>query len=130
MKIVIEAFAECAHAQIELLFPGVAEGRMADIVRQRQRFREIGIQMQSVGNGARHLRDFQRVREAIAEVIGVARGEDLRLGFQAAESARMDHAVAVARVVVAIGMLRLREAAAARAAHVHGVGCEHAFRLF
>ncbi len=86
--------------------------------------------MQSAGDGAGHLRDFESVGETIAEVIGVARGEDLRFGFEAAEGAGMDHAVAVARVIVAIGMLRLREAAAARAAHVHGVGCEHAFRSF
>src|ERR1700723_354871 len=86
--------------------------------------------MQSVGNGAGHLRDFEGVREAITEMIGVARGEDLRLGFEAAESAGVDDAVAVAGVIVAIGMLRLREAAAASAAHVHGVGCEHAFSPF
>ncbi len=103
---------------------------MADIVRQRERFGEIGVQMQRAGDCAGHLRDFQSVREAIAEVIGVARGEYLGLGFEAAESTRMDDAVPVARVIVAIGMLRLREAAAASAAHVHGVGCEHAFSSF
>ena len=130
VEIVVEVLAVRAHAQIELLFAGVAEGRMADVVREGQRFGEIGIQMQSAGNGAGHLRDFESVREAIAEVIGIARGEDLRFGFEAAESARMDDAVAVARVIVAIGMLRLREAAAAGAAHVHGVGCEHAFSSF
>src|SRR6202034_856209 len=43
VKIVVEAFAECAHAQVELFFSGVAEGWMADIVRERQRFREIAI---------------------------------------------------------------------------------------
>ena len=105
VEIVVEALAVCAHAQIELLFAGMAERRMADIVDQRQRFGEIGIQMQSAGNGACDLRDFEGVREAIAEMIGIARGEDLRFGFQAAESARMDDAVAVARVIVAIGML-------------------------
>ncbi len=77
------------------------------------------------GNGAGDLRDFESVREAIAKMVGIARGENLRFGFQAAERARMNHAVAVARVIVAIRVLRFRVAAAARAAHVHGVGREH-----
>src|ERR1700679_3669376 len=79
--------------------------------------------MQSVGNGAGHLRDFEGVREAITEMIGVARGEDLRLGFEAAESAGVDDAVAVAGVIVAIGVLRVRGAAAAKPAWIwHGPG--------
>ena len=130
VKIVVEALAEFAHAEVELLFTGVAEGRMADVVSQGQRFGKIGIQIQSAGNGARHLRDFESVSEAIAEVIGVAGGEDLRFGFEAAEGARMDDAVAVAGVIVAVRMLRLGVATAASAAHVHGVGCEHSLRLF
>ena len=130
VKIVIEALAVLAHAEVELLFAGVAEGRVADVVRQGQRFGKIGIQMQSAGNGAGHLRDFESVGEAIAKMIGVARGEDLRFGFEAAEGAGMNDAVAVARVVVAIGMLRLGVTAAAGAAHVHGVGCEHSFSSF
>ena len=98
-----------AHALIELVFTGMAKRRMADVVHQRERFGEIGIQLERPGHGARNLRHFKRVRQAIAEMIGKARGEDLRLRFEAAESARMDDAVAVARVIVAIGMLRLRD---------------------
>ena len=125
VKIVIETIAVFAHAQIELLFAGVAEGRMADVVDQRQRFGEIGIEFQSAGDGAGNLRDFEGVGEAIAEMIGIARGENLRLGFQAAKRAGVNYAIAVAGVVVAVRMLRLGVAAAARTPHVHGVGGEH-----
>jgi hypothetical protein len=52
------------------------------------------------------------VREAIAKVIGKARGEDLRFGFQAAKSPGMNDAVAVARKLTAIGVRRFREASA------------------
>ena len=60
------------------------------------------------GDGAGDLRDFDGMGEPVAEVIGVAAGEDLGLGFQAAKSAGMDHAVAVALKVVAVGMLAAR----------------------
>src|SRR5580692_4571898 len=82
VKVVVEAFAEFTHAQIELLFARMAEGRMADVVRERERFCEIGVLLQSISDGAGYLRDFQGVGKAIAEVIRVARGEDLRFGFE------------------------------------------------
>ena len=75
-------------------------------------------------HGPRDLRDFQRMRQPVAKMIGEAHGEDLRLRFQPAESARMDHAVAVARVVVAVGMLRLRITPPPRRPHVHSIGIQ------
>ena len=41
--------------------------------------------------------DFERVRQAVAKMVGIARGEDLGFGFQAAKSARVNDAVAVTR---------------------------------
>ena len=125
VQIVIEAVAEFAHTQIQLLFAGVAKRRMADVVNQRERFGEIGIQTQGAGDRTRDLRYFQRVRQAVAKMIGEAGGENLRLSFEPAESSRMDDAVAVACVIIAIRMLWFRVAAAARVAHVHGVFSEH-----
>ena len=115
---------------VELFFSCVAEGRVADVVDQGQGFGEIGIQAQAPATVRAILRDFKRVREAIAEMVGVARGEDLRLRFEAAKGAGMDDAVAVARVIVAIGMRRFREAPAARAFDVHGVGSGHSAMPF
>ena len=65
------------------------------------------------GDGARDLRDFDGVGESVAEMVGVAAGENLGLIFEAAEGAGVDDAVAVALEVVAVGMRRFREAASA-----------------
>src|SRR5260370_1817659 len=47
------------------------------------------------------------MRQAIAEMVGIAGGENLRLGFQTAKGAGMNDAVAVTRVNTAVGMGRL-----------------------
>ena len=87
VEIVIEALAEFAEAQVELLFSGVAEGRMADVVDERERFGEIGVEAESGGDGAGDLRNFEGVSEAVAKMVGEAGGEDLRFRFEAAEGA-------------------------------------------
>lgn len=46
-------------------------------------------------------------------MIGIADGEDLRFGFQTAEGARMNDAVAIPRVFAAVEMRWFRIAAAA-----------------
>jgi hypothetical protein len=124
VKIVIEAIAEGAHAFVESAFAGVAEGWMADVMNESEGFGEIRIEIERRGDGASDLRYFKRVREAVAEMIGEARGENLRLRFETAEGARVDHAVAIARVIVAIGMLRFGMAAPTRAVNVHRIGRE------
>src|SRR5579859_4064672 len=53
-------------------------------------------------------------------MIGVASGENLRLGFEAAESTRMNDAVAVPRIVAAIRMGQLRVTAPAGGFRMHG----------
>jgi hypothetical protein len=65
------------------------------------------------------------VREAIAEVVGVAAGEDLRLGFQTTEGAGVDDAIPVALEIIAVGMLGLGEAASAGLRDLHRVRREH-----
>ena len=39
VDVVIEVVAEAVHLAVQLLFAGVGEGRMADVVHQRQRLR-------------------------------------------------------------------------------------------
>ncbi len=124
VDIVIKTGAVRTHELVESVFAGVAEWRMADIVNECERFGEIGIERESGGDGARDLRDFQSVREAVAKMIGIARGENLRLGFESAERAGVDDAVAVACIVIAIGMRRLGVTASAGLRDVHRVGGE------
>src|ERR1700722_20783198 len=108
----------------------MTEGRMPDIVDQGQRLREIRIEPQRTGNCASDLRNFQRVRETMAKMIGEAGGENLRLRLEPPESAGMDDAVAIARVVIAIGMRRLRVAPPPRVAHVQCVRSELHYAQF
>src|SRR5205085_10859820 len=60
------------------------------------------------------------MRQAIAKMIGIACGEDLRFGFEAAKGTAMNDAVAVPRIGAAVGMLWLRKTAPAGFFHVHG----------
>ncbi len=93
------------------------ERRMSDVVRQRQRLRQILIEPESVRHGARDLRHLDGMRQTVAEVIGESRREHLRLVFQAPERAGMNDAVAIALKFIAIRMGELRITAASRALH-------------
>jgi len=104
VQVVIKEAPMCIHEFVELAFASVAKGRMADIVNERESLGKFGVQAECRSDGAGDLRDFERVRQAIPEMVGKTRGEDLRFGFETAESAGMNDAVAVARVVTAIGM--------------------------
>ena len=112
VQVMIEVTAMFAHQFVQLAFPRMTERRMADVVDQRQRFGQFRVQTQSGSYGPRNLRDFQRVRQPVAEMIGIARRENLCLSFEAAKRARVNDAVAVPRINAAIGMRRLRIAAA------------------
>jgi hypothetical protein len=84
------------HAGIQRLLPGVAEWRVAQIVRQRHRLDQVLVQSQAPRDRAADLRDFDAVGEAGAEQIALVIDEDLGLVFEAAECTGMDDAVAVA----------------------------------
>ncbi len=98
---------------------------MPDVMHQGQRLHQIDIQIERCSNGARDLRDFHGVRQASAEVVGVAAGEDLRLVLQPAKGAGMDDAVAVTLERIAIRMRRLGIAAPTRILRADGVRGEH-----
>ena len=82
--------------------PGMAEGRVAQIMRERQRLGQILIQPQMPCDAARDLRDLQAVREAGAVEVALMCDEDLRFVLQLAESRAVDDAVAVALIGAAI----------------------------
>jgi hypothetical protein len=125
MQIVVERKAMLAHSGVERFFTGMAKWRMAEVVDQRQRFDQVAVQAELRGDGAGDLRDFNGVREAVAEVVGITASEDLSLGFETAKSAGMNDAVAIPLKVVAVGMRRLGMAASAGVFYVDGVVGEH-----
>jgi hypothetical protein len=124
VEIVIKVAAEAAEEIVEFVFAGMAEGRMANVVNEGEGLGELAVQAESDGCGARNLCDFERVRQAIAEMIGITNGEGLRLGFKAAEGAGMNDAIAIARVVGTIRMGRLGMTASAGIDGVHCPGSE------
>ena len=66
---------------------------------------------QDAGHGARDLRHLDGVRQPVAEMIGQAGGEDLRLVLQAPKRPGMHNAVAIALECVAVRVRQLRIAA-------------------
>ncbi len=130
VNIVIEVGAEAGHLAVEFLLAGMGEGRMADVVRQRQGFGEIFVETQDRGHGAGNLGNLDGVGEAVAEMVGKAGREDLRLGFQPAESAGMNDAVAIALEGVAVGMIGFRIAASQAVLDLESKPGKHGVRYF
>src|SRR5256885_15424554 len=98
---------------------------MPHVVRQCECFGEIDVEPERSRNGARYLRHFNGVGEAIAEMVGVTARENLRLVIKPAKGARVDHAVAVTLEVVAEGMRRLGIAASASVLDAHREISQH-----
>ena len=126
VEIVVEEESLLPHDRVQSLLACVPERRMPDVMDQSQRLDQINVQVQGARKSARNLRNLKRVGQPVAKVIGVAAGENLGLGFEAAEGTRVDNPVTVALEVVAVGMLRLGVAATARLLYAHRVISEHA----
>jgi len=124
VEIVVETAAVHAHEFVEFTFASVTERWVADVVNESQGFGEFAVEAERRRNRASDLSDFERVRQAVPEVIGIARSEDLRFRFEAAKRARVDDAVAVARIFGAIRVASLGKAAATRKFFAHGQGRE------
>jgi hypothetical protein len=60
------------------------------------------------------------MRQSVSEMVGEARREDLRLGFQPPKRSRMHDAIAIARVFTAVTVQWFWIAATARLRCVHG----------
>ena len=95
------------HKLRQRLLARVAEGRVADVVRQSGRLGEVLVQVQAAGDRAGDLGDLQRVREAGDEVIADGRDEHLRLVLEAPERLAVEDPVAVPLELGAHGRRRL-----------------------
>ena len=74
----------------------MAERRVAEIMRQRQRLGEILVERQRARQRTCHLRHLETVGQTRPIVIAFVIDEHLGLVFETAEGGRMDDAVAVA----------------------------------
>jgi hypothetical protein len=118
---VIEGKSVQAHGGVERLFSGVAERWMADVVDQSQRFGEVIVEPELGGDGARDLRNFDGMSQAVAKMVGIAASKDLGLSFETAKSARVHNTVAIALEIVAVRMMRFGMAASAGPFYANGV---------
>src|SRR6516165_6969281 len=78
LSIVIEA-ADCRQAGIECALSGVAEWRMAEVVRKRQRLGQVLIEPQPPGQRSRNLRDLERMGQPSAIMVALVRNKNLGL---------------------------------------------------
>ena len=122
VEVVIEAEAVALEAAVEGALAGVAEGRVADVVDESERFGEIFVESERAGDVAGDLRDFDGVGEAGAEVVGGAGGEDLGLAGETAEGPCLDDALAVALERGSVGVGGCREGARKQSAVSLGDG--------
>jgi len=101
VQVVVEAETVLTQSFIESFFAGVAEGRMADVVREGESFGELRVEAEGSGDGAGDLGDLESVGEPAAEVIGGElsgeAGEDLRLPRKTAEGASVEDSGSVPR---------------------------------
>ena len=74
----------------------MAERRMAEVVRQRQRFREVLVEPELPGQRAGDLRHFERMGQPGAIMVALVEHEDLGLVLEAAKGGGMDDPVAIA----------------------------------
>ncbi len=84
LGIMIEA-AVRQHQRVEHVFAGMAEGRVAEVMRERQRLGEVVIEAERPGDGAGDLANFDRMGQTGAIMIALMRHEDLRLMGEAAK---------------------------------------------
>jgi hypothetical protein len=95
MQIVIEAPSVLSQAPVESPLPRMSKRRMADIMHQRKRLRQILVQSEPDGRRPRDLCHLDRVRQSAAKVIGSAARKHLRLPCQPPERPRLHHPLAV-----------------------------------
>ncbi len=120
LGVVIEA-AECGEAGVERALAGMAERRMTEIVGKRQRLGEILVEAEPPGDRARDLGDFERMGEPGSIVVALVEDENLGLMLEAAESGRMNDAVAIAAEGAAASALRLGMQPAAASRRIAGI---------
>src|SRR6266487_1578423 len=125
MQIVVEEKPMPAHGRVQYFLSCVPKRRMPDIVNQSQSFHQVDVQSKLGCHRPRDLGNFQGLGQPVAEMVGVAAGENLCFGLKAAKSSRMNDAVTVALEVVPVRMLCFRMAAATRLFNMHGVVSQH-----
>src|SRR5690606_22615408 len=99
LQVVLEPpslWGKLAHAGIQRILASVSEGRVPQVVGQRNGFDEIFVQPERTGHRPGDLCDLQTMREPCAKEVALVIDEDLCLVFQAPEGVSMHDAIAIA----------------------------------
>src|SRR5262245_24254067 len=97
LSVVVEA-AKLLHAPIERCFTGMAERRMTEVVRQRQRLSQVLVQSQNAGHRTGDLGDLEGMRQPCAVIVALVLDEHLCLVLEPPEGRGMDDAIPVALI--------------------------------
>ena len=95
----------------------MSEGRVADVVAERESFGEIDVQAKRACHGSGDLRYLNGVGKPVAEVVGEGVRKDLGFVFEAAESSGVYDAIAITLKIIAVRVGELRVPSPARALH-------------
>ncbi len=106
----------------------MAKGRVPEIMAERHRLGQIGIEAKRIRDGACDLGHLDRVGQAGAVVIALMFDEDLRLVLEATKGRGVDDPVAVALKWRAKGRNALGVEPPAAGLGVAGIGFEHPAR--
>ena len=93
------------HQFIEHVLSGMAERRMPEIVRQRDGFRQVFVQLEGFADRPGDLRHLQRMREARPVIIALVIHKYLGFVLQLSERGGVDDPVAIPLEPGAVGML-------------------------
>ena len=107
LPVVLET-AVIAHAFGQDFFAGMPEGRVAEIVGQGDRFRQIFIEGKGPGDGPANGGNFNRMGQPRSQVIAGAVQKNLGFVFEPPKCARMNDPGAVALKFSPIGVALLR----------------------
>ena len=100
--------ANAGDCTAQRVLPRMAEGRMPQVVAERDGLGKILVEAERPRDGARYLGNLQRMREARAKMIALRREEHLRFMRKPPKRLRMEDLVAIALEVVSqeIGIAR------------------------
>jgi hypothetical protein len=121
LTVVVEA-ALVLHEIRQHALAGVTEGRVPQVVGEDHGLRQLLVETQRPGDGARDLPRLQGVGEPVPVVVAFVEHEDLGLVLQTPEGPRVDDPIAVSLKAGAVGVLRLRRQPPARLRALHGEG--------
>src|SRR3546814_13345709 len=76
------------HRRLQRILAGVAEGWMADIVREAQRLGQILVEPERSRDRPPDLRHFEAVRQPDAKLVAVGRSEERRVGKECVSTGR------------------------------------------